>query len=112
MLNRSWLNVARVDVAGPPPQVRRDTSTSGAPAWVTNVGRIRSTGLPDALAMAFQKSSDVALAYACACRYALMPERKASAPTYCSIIRRTAAPFSYEIGSKAASISVGVLTAV
>ena len=39
-----------------------DTRMSGTPGCVTKVGMILSTGLLDAVAMADQKSSDVAFA--------------------------------------------------
>src|SRR3954468_9265776 len=57
-----------------------ETSSSGAPGWLMNVGRMRSTGLSDAAAIVAQKSCEVALPYACACRYVLTPRRNASGP--------------------------------
>src|SRR4051812_17466321 len=49
-----------------------EASTSGTPGCLTKAARIRSTGLPEASVTAVQKSSDVALPYACFSRYALI----------------------------------------
>src|SRR4051794_36081396 len=46
-----------------PPAQESDVESSGTPGWLTNVGRIRSTGWPDAAATAVQKSCEVALPY-------------------------------------------------
>ncbi len=43
------------------PSQATETSSSGTPGWLTNVGRIRSTGLPELDAIDFEKSSEVAL---------------------------------------------------
>ena len=77
MKKRCWVSVTAVL----PFAHDSETSTSGTPGWLTKVGRIRSTGLPDAADSAFEKSSDVAFLEACACRYAFTPLRNVSAPT-------------------------------
>src|SRR3954465_15360366 len=41
-----------------------ETSSSGAPGWLMNVGMIRSTGLPETADIAVQKSCELALPYA------------------------------------------------
>src|SRR5262249_50111557 len=57
------------------------TSTCGTPACSTNVPMMRSTGFPEAAAMALMKSSDVAFAYLYFSRYALTPFLNGSSPT-------------------------------
>src|SRR4051794_270115 len=43
-----------------PPVQESDVDSNGTPGWLTNVGRIRSTGWPDAAVIAVQKSCEVA----------------------------------------------------
>ena len=84
--------------------------TMGNPGVVSHDLTILDTGLPDSASMHLHRSAPSALPYLNFLRYSLRPFLNEPPPTYCSSMRSTHPPLSYEMGSNISRIWEGDAT--